>query len=59
MDLDQDFFVKYKYIIKFKFNNISDIDEEVTGEEGVPLKVESEELSFKTLNFNIINFRSI
>ena len=46
-------YVKYKDIIKFKFNNIYDVDVEVTGE-GIPLKVELEDPSLQTLNFNII-----
>ena len=46
-------YVKYKDLIKFKFNNIYDVDVEVTGE-GIPLKVELEDPSLQTLNFNII-----
>ena len=46
-------YVKYKDIIKFKFNNIYDVDVEVTGE-GIPLKVELEDPSLQTLNFGII-----
>jgi hydrocephalus-inducing protein len=46
-------YVKYKDIIKFKFNDIYNVDVEITGE-GIPLKVELEDPSLNTLNFNIV-----
>ena len=46
-------YTKYRDIIKFRFNNIYDVDVEVTGE-GIPLKVELEDPSLQVLNFNII-----
>ena len=46
-------YTKYKDVIKFRFNNIYDVDVEVTGE-GIPLKVELEDPALQVINFNII-----